>query len=196
MFEHFRGDWAYAEPNFFGELWKKICSQNFLFGPVRCVPRRFSKISIIYVICIVIWYFWLIFKNYIMHMLSICGNNFIAHWAYEDTISSHTEHTRNKFSRMLSQRKNVKNFCMYIHAEHMQNKFHRTLSIRGMNFIVGWAYPEWISSLAEHTRKCLKVKYLGLIEYEFQKSPVTGPWDHKVSVSAKKVKKNFTLVYL
>ncbi len=27
------------------------------------------------------------------------------------------------------------------------------------------------------------------MEYDFQKSRVTGPWDHKVSVSAKKVKK-------
>ncbi len=36
-----------------------------------------------------------------------------------------------------------------------------------------------------------KVKYLGRIEYDFQKSHVTGPWDHKVSVSAKKVKKKF-----
>ncbi len=49
-------------------------------------------------------------------------------------------------------------------------------------------YMEWISSLAEHTRRCLKVEYLGRIEYDFQKSRVTGPWDHKVSVSAKKVK--------
>jgi hypothetical protein len=48
-----------------------------------------------------------------------------------------------------------------------------------------------ISSLAEHTRKCLKVEYLGQIEYHFQKSCVTGPWDHKVSVSAKKSKKKF-----
>ena len=53
-----------------------------------------------------------------------------------------------------------------------------------------------ISSLTEHTRKCLKVEYLGRIEYDFQKSRVTGPWDRKVSVSAKKVKKNFMLVYL
>jgi hypothetical protein len=43
-----------------------------------------------------------------------------------------------------------------------------------------------ISSLAEHTRKCLKVEYLGRIKYDFQKSRVTGPWDHKDSVSAKK----------
>ncbi len=36
-------------------------------------------------------------------------------------------------------------------------------------------------------RKCLKVEYLGRIEDDFQKSHVIGPWDHKDSVSAKKV---------
>jgi hypothetical protein len=46
-----------------------------------------------------------------------------------------------------------------------------------------------MSSLAEHMWKCLKVKYLGQIEYDFQKYHVTGPWDHKVSVPAKKVEK-------
>ncbi len=50
---------------------------------------------------------------------------------------------------------------------------------------------EPISSHAEHARKCLKVEYLGRIKYDFQKSRVTGPWDHMVSVSAKKVKKKF-----
>jgi hypothetical protein len=40
-------------------------------------------------------------------------------------------------------------------------------------------------------RKCLKVEYLSRIEYDFQESRVTGPGDHKVSVSAKKVKKKF-----
>ncbi len=35
----------------------------------------------------------------------------------------------------------------------------------------------------------LKVEYLGRIEYDFQKSRVTGPWDHKDSVSAKKENK-------
>ncbi len=75
------------------------------------------------------------------------------------------------------------------YAEHTPNQFHRTLSICGTNFIAGWAYVEWISSLAEHTRKCLKVKYLSRIKYDFKKSRVTGRWDHKVLVSAKKVKK-------
>jgi hypothetical protein len=53
------------------------------------------------------------------------------------------------------------------------------LSILGTNFH------------AEHVRKCLKVEYLGQIEYYFQQSPLTGPWDHKVSVSGKKVEKKF-----
>jgi hypothetical protein len=48
MFEHFRGDPAYAEPNFLGELSKKFFPLNFHFGPVRWVPKRFFKISIIY----------------------------------------------------------------------------------------------------------------------------------------------------
>ena len=48
-----------------------------------------------------------------------------------------------------------------------------------------------ISSLAEHVRKCLKVEYLSRNEYDFQKTHVTGPWDHKVLVSAIKVKKKF-----
>jgi hypothetical protein len=62
-----------------------------------------------------------------------------------------------------------------------------------------------IFSLAEHTlngfhcwltirRKCLKVEYLGRIKYDFKKSyksHVTGAWDHKVSVSAKKYKLNY-----
>ena len=77
-------------------------------------------------------------------------------------------------------------FTCTIHAEHKRNEFDRTL-----------AYGELISSHAEHTgnrfhaRKCLKVEYLGQIKYDFQKSRVTGPWDHKVSVSTKKVKKKF-----
>jgi hypothetical protein len=66
------------------------------------------------------------------------------------------------------------------HTEHTRNEFHRMLSIRGTP----------ISSHAEHARKCLKVEYLGRIEYDFHKSRVTGPWDHMVSVAAKKVKKN------
>jgi hypothetical protein len=73
------------------------------------------------------------------------------------------------------------------------------LSIRGTNFIAHSAYGELISSHAEQTRNRFhrmlsmrgNVEYLGRIEYDFQKSRVTGHWDHKDSVSAKKVKKIF-----
>jgi hypothetical protein len=148
----------------------------------------FSKFGFFIVkIRILIWDFWVIFENYSMRMLSIRGYNFIARWAYEETISSHTEHTPNEFSRMLSQRKNVNSFYMHSYAEHAGKWFYRTLSIRGNDVNAGWAYEEMISSLTEHTRKCLKVEYLDQIECDFQKSRVTGPVDHKDSVLAKKV---------
>ncbi len=51
-------------------------------------------------ICILIRDFWVIFENYSMRMLSIRGNDFIACWAYAAPISSHAEHTRNKFLLM------------------------------------------------------------------------------------------------
>jgi hypothetical protein len=101
MFEHFRGDWAYAEPNFFWEISNKFVFQNIHFGPIR----RFFKVLIFYRRnCILIRDLWVIFENYSMCMLSIRGNDFIACCAYEKRISSHAEHTRNKFLRMLSQR--------------------------------------------------------------------------------------------
>ncbi len=112
------------------------------------------------------------------HTLSIQGNDFIAHWAYEERIFAHAQ-------------PGVKSE-QFLHVNPCwasRNKFQRTLSIRWTNFIAGQAYAKWISSLAEHTRKSLKVKYFGRIECDFQKSCVTGPWDHKVSVSAKKNQK-------
>jgi hypothetical protein len=99
-----------------------------------------------------------------MRMLSISENDFIAYWAYEEMISSHTEHTTNEFWRMLSQQKNVNSIYMYSYAEHTGKWFYRTLSIQGNDLDAGWAYKEMISSLTEHTRKCLKVEYLGQIE--------------------------------
>ncbi len=44
---------------------------------------------------------------HVQSMLSIRGTNFIAYWAYAERISSHAEHTRNRFHRMLSMRGNV-----------------------------------------------------------------------------------------
>ncbi len=124
-------------------------------------------------------------------------------WAYAEKILLHAEHMRNRFHRTLSIRgtnfhacsasdKMWTFFTCTIHAEHTRNKFFHTLSIRGTNFIACWAYTEPISSHAEHARKYLKFEYLGRIEYVFKKSHVTGPWDHMVSVSAKKVKKEIS----
>ncbi len=92
-----------------------------------------------------------------MRMLNISENDFIAHWAYEETILSHSEHTPNEFSRMLNQRKKVNSFYMYSYAEHEGKWLYRTLSIPGNDLNAGLAYEEMISSLTEHTRKCLKV---------------------------------------
>jgi hypothetical protein len=166
MFEYYRGDWAYAEPNFFDELSKNFFLQNLHFGPIRWNPRRFLKISII---CSQNLHFNLVF-------LSIF-RKFIAHWAYEERISAHAQPAV-KCEQFL-------HVCT-IHAQHTRNEFYRTLSTCGTNFIACWAYVEPISSHAEHARKCLKVEYLGRIEYDFQKSRVTGPWDHIFSVFCKK----------
>ncbi len=127
-------------------------------------------------ICILMWYFWVFFENYSMRMLSIRGNDFIAHWAYEEQISAaHAQPAEN-----------VNSFYMYTPCWAYAEGILSHTSIRGTNFIACWAYEEPISSHAERARKCLKVEYLGRIEYDFQKSRVTGPWDHMVSVSAKK----------
>jgi hypothetical protein len=182
----------------------KFFFQNLHFGPIRWVPRRFLKISIIYSQNLhfnLIWFNLILIFGYFSKIIAcVC-------WAYAETIFSHAEHTRNRFHCTLSIRGT--NFCACsasrkmwtvftctIHAEHTRNEFYRTVSISGTNLIACWAYSEPISSHAEHPRKCLKVEYLGRIEYDFQNSHVTGPWDHMVSVSAKKVKKNVMLVYL
>ncbi len=179
-------------PNFFLEIFKKVFFKSFTLVLLDRSLDGFSKFGFfIGEDCILIRDFWVIFENYSMPMLSIRGNDFIAYWAYAEPISSHAEHTRNEFPRMLSQRWNVNIFTCTIHAEHTRNEFYRTLNILGTDFIACWAYWELISSHGKHARKCLKVEYLGRIEYDFQKSRVTGPWDHKVSVSAKKVKKRF-----
>ncbi len=67
---------------------------------------------------------------------------------------------------------------MYTQAEHRRNEFHRTLSIRGTNFIVGWAYAEMFKSWISRPNQ---IRFSKILCY------ITGPWDHKVSVSAKKV---------
>ncbi len=149
-------------PKFFFFMLTWVLLDGFLNG--------FSNSAFIIVkICILIWDFWVIFKNYSMRMLSIRGNDFIAHWAYEETISSHTEHTPNEFSRMLSQRKNVNSFYMYCYAEHTWKWFCCTLSIpgndlnagwayegRGNDFIADWAYAEMFKSRISRPNKIFK----------------------------------------
>ncbi len=99
----------------FLEWYTKFFLLMFTWVPLDGFLNGFSKFRIFIVeICILIWDFWVIFKNYSMRMLSIGGNDFFDHWAYEETISSHTEHTPNEFSRMLSQRKNVNSFTCTI----------------------------------------------------------------------------------
>ncbi len=96
---------AYAEPNFFGEISKKFFFKKFTLVLLDGFLHGFSKLRFFIVqICILIGDFGVIFENYSMRMLSIHGNDFIAHWAYEEMILSHIEHTRNEFSCMLSQR--------------------------------------------------------------------------------------------
>ncbi len=146
--EHLRGDWAYAEPNFLGEISNKNFYQKVHFGLIRWVPERFFKIFF----CqnfILIWDFWVIFENYSILRLSIRGNDFIAHWAYEERFFAHAQPVV-KCEQFLHE-----NPCwayaeqISSHTEHMRNEFHRWLSIRRMDFIAGWAYAEmfksWIS---------------------------------------------------
>jgi hypothetical protein len=56
-------------------------------------------------------------------------------------------------------------------AEAMKKPFHRFLSQLGNDFNAHLANAE--------------SEYLGQIDYDFQKSCVTGPWEHKDSLSDK-----------
>ncbi len=80
---------------FFFERYPKIFFlQNLHFGPILLdrFLDGFSKFGFfIGEICILIRDFLVIFKNYSMRMLSICRNNFIACWAYEEQISTHAQ---------------------------------------------------------------------------------------------------------
>ncbi len=92
-------------------------------------------------ICILIRDFWVILENYSMRMLSIRRNDFIAHWAYEETISSRLS-IRGMNFRVCSA--SGKMWTVFT--------FQFMLSIRGTNLIAHWAYAERISSMAEPTR--------------------------------------------
>ena len=97
--EHTRNQifWRDIQKNFFFKIFTLVLLDRFLDG--------FSKFwFFICEICILIRDIWVIFENYSMCMLSIRGNDFITCWAYTEPISSHAEHMRNEFPRMLSQR--------------------------------------------------------------------------------------------
>jgi hypothetical protein len=152
MFEHFRGDWAYAEPNFFWEISPKNFYKIFPLVLLDRFLDSFSKFGFfIGEICILIRDFWVIFKNYSMRMLSIRGNDFIACWAYAEPISSHAEHTRNRFHCMLSILRTNFRACSASGKMWTFSHVQSLLSKWGTNFIAHWAYGELISSHAEHT---------------------------------------------
>ncbi len=111
-------------------------------------------------------------------MLSIRGNDFIARWAYEETTSSHTEHTRNKFfahaqpavkcenvnpcwayaERISSYTEHMWNKFSSL-AEHTRNGFHRWLSIRG---------NVQKSNISAESNTIFKIScYLGTIRFRF-----------------------------
>ncbi len=160
---------------------KFFSSKSSLWSYCRWVPRRFLKISIIYnqnfhFNLVFLGVFQKLKHAYIEHtrkrfyrMLSIRGTDFIVHWAYEEWISAHAQ------PAVKCEQCYMYNPCwayaerILSHTEHTRNEFH-----------------------AEHTRKCCKVKYVGQIKYDLQKYLVTCPWDHMVSVSEKKVKKNIS----
>ncbi len=99
-----------------------IFFQKVHCGPIRWVPKRFFKILIFFSRNLHFNLgFWVISK------IIAC-----ACWAYAETILSHTEHTRNEFS----------------HAQPAVKVFtyKSMLSIRGTNFIAGWAYAEMFKS--------------------------------------------------
>ncbi len=158
--------WAYAEPNLFGEL--NFFLKMFTFVLLDGFLDGFSTFRLIIVqICILIWYFWVNFQNCSMRMLI-------------------AELTRKQFHCTMSLRQT--NFC----ACSASGKILTVFTCSSMLSI--W---ETFSSHPEHTRKCLKAEYLSRIEYDFQKSRVvTGPWNHKVSVSAKKKKNSCLCTFL
>ncbi len=137
MFEHIRGDWAYAEPNFFWEISQKFFFKIFTLVLLDRFLDGFSKfVFFIGEICILIRDFWVISENYSMRMLSIRGND---------------EHTRKRFYRMLSIRGTDFIACWALGKMWTLLHVQSMLSIRGTNFIAHWAYGELISSHAEHT---------------------------------------------
>ncbi len=115
---------------------------KFHFDPIRWVPKRFFKISIYFSQNLHFNFGFLsYFRKYSMRRLSIRGNDFIAHWAYEEAIY-----------RTLSIRGTNFRACSASGKMWTVFQFKYTLSTRGTNFIAHRAYAERISSLTEHAR--------------------------------------------
>jgi hypothetical protein len=119
MFKHFRCDWAYAEPNIFGEQSKNFCTK--------------------FIICILIGIFWVSFKNYIMRLLYIQGNNFI-----------HTVHARKQFHRTLSIRWTNFRIC----SASIQILTFLTWTSKRMLSIRGNKFPRMLSQRVTNFRMC------------------------------------------
>ncbi len=159
--------------------------------------KGFSKFGFFIVeICILIRDFWVIFENYSMRTLSIRGNDFIAHWASEEWFHRTLSIRRTNFSVCSASGKMLTVFTCTIYAEHSGKWYYHTLSIRGNDLNAGWAYEEMISSLTEHTRKCLNVEYLGRIKYDFQKLELQALGTIRIRFLQKKFLQNGMLVYL
>ncbi len=102
---------------------KKVFFKIFTFVLLDGFLDIFLKFWLFIVkICILIRYFRVFFENYSMLMLSICGNDFIAHWAYIRGTNFRVCSASGKMWTV---------FTCTIHAEHTRSEFYRTLSIRG-----------------------------------------------------------------
>ncbi len=99
--------WLSIKKIFFCQMFTLVLWNGILDGSLKFLLLILEN-------CFLISDFEVLFKNYIMHWLSMRGNNFIACWAYEETISSHTESTP-----------------IFAHAQPMSNQFSRMLSVRG-----------------------------------------------------------------
>ncbi len=118
-----------------------------------------------------------------MRWLSIPEHNFILCWAYAEKISSYTESTTNKFSRMLSQRSNLDSF--YIGhpnacwtnaetisslAEHTRKRFHRWLSIRGIKVEYLGHHRIRLSKISCYRLQALKTIRIRLLQKKYFKT--------------------------
>ncbi len=140
---------------------KNFFSKNFHFGLIRWVPRR--RLFIVK-ICILIWYFPVIFENYSMHMLSIRilrfyrtliirGNNFIAHRANEERIFAYAQpavkceqflhvHSCWSYAEQISS-----------HIEHTRNEF-------GVTGPWDHKVPEFAKKYLKKIHACVPLNYL------------------------------------